>query len=122
MNDTILVVDDDPIIRESISELLDLEGYHIQTATNGLEALQMLERGMTPCVVLLDMRMPVMDGWGFARALKERGLHLPVVVMSAAQSARSWAAEIHADGFVAKPFGADELLRSVGKACLCPTS
>src|ERR671933_352790 len=71
----ILVVDDDPVIRETVADILDFEGYSIETATNGREALQAIERAQ-PSLVLLDMRMPVLDGWGFAREVKERGLDL----------------------------------------------
>ena len=78
----ILVVDDDPSIVSTVSEILDFEGYPVQTAANGAEALRAIER-MQPSLVLLDMRMPVMDGWGFANALRERGVlaqvhYLPV--------------------------------------------
>src|SRR5438477_317480 len=57
--------------------------------------------------------MPVLDGWGFADALTARGLAVPVLVMTAAQDARRWAAEIAADGYLAKPFGLLDLLRAV---------
>jgi FixJ family two-component response regulator len=59
------------------------------------------------------MRMPVLDGWGFASALRERGVALPLVVMTAAADASRWAAEIEAIGVVAKPFGVTELVRAV---------
>ncbi len=62
---------------------------------------------------LLDMRMPVMDGWGFARAAAERGIKIPVLVMTAAENAKTWADEIGADGFVAKPFDLDDLISAV---------
>ena len=108
----ILVVDDDPSILTTISEVLDLEGYPVQTATNGAEALRAVERAR-PSLILLDMRMPVLDGWGFARALQERGVKLPILVMTAAQNARRWAEEIGADGHIAKPFDLPDLLDTV---------
>ena len=108
----ILVVDDDPSIRSTISELLELEGYPVATAADGEEALQAVERAR-PSLVLLDMRMPVLDGWGFAREVKARGLRLPIVVMTAAQDARRWAQEIEADGYVSKPFNVTDLLDAV---------
>lgn len=108
----ILVVDDDDAIRQTVSEILDLEGYPVQTAANGAEALDVVARGQ-PSLILLDMRMPVMDGWGFARALDEKGIRLPILVMTAAQNARRWAEEIGADGFVAKPFDLNDLLAAV---------
>jgi two-component system chemotaxis response regulator CheY len=108
----ILVVDDDASIRQTVREILDFEGYAVETAADGLEALQAVERG-EPSLVLLDMRMPELDGWGFARAIRERGIQLPILVMTAAENARSWADEIGADGYVAKPFELDELLAAV---------
>jgi two-component system chemotaxis response regulator CheY len=110
----ILIVDDDLSIRTTITEILELEGYPVETATNGLEALSAVERSR-PSLVLLDMRMPVLDGWGVARALAERGIELPIVVMTAAQDARRWAQDIGAAGHVAKPFDLDELLRVVSR-------
>jgi CheY-like chemotaxis protein len=108
----ILVVDDDPTILAAVSETLDLEGYSVMTAVNGAEALLVMER-RTPALVLLDMRMPVLDGWGFMRALRSRGLDLPVVVMTATADARRWASEIGAQGVLAKPFDLDELIAAV---------
>lgn len=109
---SILVVDDDASIRSTVSEILDLEGYPVETAADGAEALRAVERSC-PALVLLDMRMPVLDGWGFARELKDRGIRLPILVMTAAQNARRWAQEIGAEGYVAKPFELLDLLEAV---------
>lgn len=111
-SDTILVVDDDRAIREILADVLGLEGYPVVTAVNGAEALAQVEHA-PPRLILLDMRMPVMDGWAFARALRERGLELPIVVMTAAQNARAWAREVGADHFLAKPFELDDLIALV---------
>jgi CheY-like chemotaxis protein len=108
----ILVVDDDPTILATVSETLDMEGYPVVTATNGREALEAVERD-SPTIVLLDMRMPVLDGWGFMRVARERHMNLKVVVMTAAADARRWAAEIGAQGVLAKPFELDELIAAV---------
>jgi CheY-like chemotaxis protein len=108
----ILVVDDDPSILATVSEILQFEGYSVRTATNGAEALHSI-REQQPSLVLLDMRMPVLDGWGFARELQDLGVKLPVVVMTAAQDARRWAEEIGAAGYVPKPFELPELLDTV---------
>jgi CheY-like chemotaxis protein len=110
----ILVVDDDPTILATVSDALDLEGYAVLTATNGAEALDMLENeSRRPALVLLDMRMPVLDGWGFMDALSERGLSLSVVVMTAAADARRWAREVGAHDVLAKPFELDDLVAAV---------
>jgi urea transport system substrate-binding protein len=110
----ILVVDDDPALLATVSDLLELEGHRVVRAENGQDALDAVER-VRPALVLLDMRMPVVDGWEFARLLAERGITLPIVVMTAARDARAWAEEIGAAGFLAKPFGVDNLLETVDR-------
>ena len=113
---SVLAVDDDPSILDLMTDILSGEGYRVLPATNGVEALRVLE-GSRPCVVLLDMRMPALDGWGFATAMKDRGLDLPVVVVTAAENARAWAQEIGADAYLAKPFQLKDLLRVVERFC-----
>ena len=108
----ILVVDDEAAIRETVSEMLDLEGYEVETASNGAEALKAVEREF-PAIVLLDMRMPVLDGWGFAGAMRDRGIGVKIVVMTAARDAERWAREISANGYLAKPFGFDDLVSTI---------
>ena len=108
----ILVVDDDPTILATVCEALDLEGFPVITATNGAEALDEVAR-YQPSLVLLDMRMPVLDGWGFMHAIRERGLTLSVVVMTAAADAGRWGREIGAQAVLAKPFELDELIGAV---------
>jgi two-component system chemotaxis response regulator CheY len=110
--DKILVVDDDPSIRSTVVEILEMEGYPVECAANGAEALASVERE-PPSLVLLDMRMPVLDGWGFARALRERRIELQILVMTAAQDARCWADEIGAQGYLPKPFDLSDLLEKV---------
>ncbi|MEA2642374.1 MAG: hypothetical protein QOF51_3768 [Chloroflexota bacterium] len=112
----ILVVDDDPTILAVVSEILELEGYRVETATNGAEALQVLDRA-APSLVLLDMRMPVLDGWGFAEQIKDRVAKPKIAVMTAAQDAQGWAKEIGADGYLAKPFEIDDLVNVVERLC-----
>jgi two-component system chemotaxis response regulator CheY len=111
----VLVVDDDDAILEVVAVILQEVGYAVKTAQNGADALAMVEQAV-PALVLLDMRMPVLDGWGFAAALAEREIRVPIVVMSAAQHASSWAAEIAAAGCLAKPFELSELLTVVDRA------
>ena len=114
----ILVVDDDSGIRETVSDVLSFEGYPVRTATNGEEALEAIgtlraTNPKCPCMMLLDMRMPVLDGWGVARKLRERGIEVPIVVMTAARDAQMWAREIGADGCLPKPFELPDLLEVV---------
>ena len=115
----VLVVDDDPDLRATVAEILDLEGCDVEEATNGAEALAQIASS-PPCVVLLDMRMPLMDGWGVARELRARGIAVPIVVMTAAQDAGRWAREIDADAFLAKPFELDDLLTVISRFAQCP--
>lgn len=106
----ILVVDDDEIILGSVAFVLADEGYAVAMATNGQEALEQIEK-QPPRLILLDMRMPIMDGWAFAAAYREHpGPHAPIIVMTAAHDSRSRAAEINADGYIAKPFDLNRLL------------
>jgi CheY-like chemotaxis protein len=95
--------------------MLEAEGYDVVEATNGAEALTVVEAG-APDLVLLDMRMPVLDGWGFAAELRRRGHAVPIVVMTAARDAARWASEIAAPAFLAKPFGFDDLITAVERA------
>jgi len=111
-NCEILVIDDDVSILATVREILQEESYVVCTARNGADALRMLEEAR-PWVILLDMRMPILDGWTFAGELGRRGLRVPVVVMTAARDARAWANEINADGYLAKPFEINELLDMV---------
>lgn len=108
----VLVVDDEPSIRATVSAMLEIEGYDVAEASNGADALSVVER-QAPDLILLDMRMPVLDGWGFAAELRRRGHRTPIVVMTAARDAARWATEIAASAFVAKPFGFDDLISAV---------
>jgi CheY-like chemotaxis protein len=108
----VLVVDDDPSILDTVSSILAGEGYQVMAAAGGAEALAHA-RTWHPTLVLLDMRMPIVDGWAVARALHESGSNVPVIVMTAAESARRWADEIGAAGYLAKPFALDELIDCV---------
>jgi two-component system chemotaxis response regulator CheY len=109
----VLVVDDDESILDFVREALEDEGFEAVTATDGAEALDLADR-QPPDLILLDMRMPIMDGWEFARIYAERpGPHAPVIVMTAARDAADIATEIHAQGYLAKPFTLDDLLSLV---------
>ena len=109
----ILVVDDDAVILNVVEDILIDAGYAVTLATNGAEALACIDR-CPPRLILLDMKMPVMDGWTFAASYQEQPYpHAPIIVMTAAQDSRSRAAEIGADGYIAKPFDIDDLLTVV---------
>jgi two-component system chemotaxis response regulator CheY len=99
-------------ILSAVTEILEFEGYAVERATNGAEGLAVIAR-VRPALILLDMRMPVLNGWEFAHALNEQGLKIPTLVMTAAQDARRWAREIGADGYIAKPFQITDLLDGI---------
>jgi len=99
----VLVVDDEPAIVTVICDILEQHGFRVTTAANGAEALRSVETDL-PYVVLLDMNMPLLDGQGFMDAIRERGLDLPIVVMTAGPSAERWAKDLGANGFLRKPF------------------
>ena len=101
---SVLVVDDDEMIRAVLRDMLEEMGCAVREAADGREALSVLVEEQ-PDVVLLDMRMPVLDGWGFSREYRAQpGPHAPIVVMTAAQNARAWSEEVQAEGVLAKPF------------------
>jgi len=104
----ILVVDDDPDLREFLRLMLTSMGFEVTSAANGQEALDDME-GHDPDLILLDMKMPVMNGWEFCRALEGRDTHPPIVVLTAAPDPAGRAAEVHADGWLGKPFECADL-------------
>ena len=108
----VLVVDDDPQLRDLIAAVLTLEDYRVITAANGLEARLLLDL-ITPALVLLDLEMPVMGGRMVARALRAEGSTVPVILMSGAAHGPAIARELGVAGFLAKPFDLDALLAAV---------
>ena len=111
----VLVVDDDENIRDFVVLALTEEGYEVVTAPDGRVALD-LAAAQPPALILLDMRMPVMDGWAFALAYRALPPpHAPIAVLTAARDAAKYAAEISADAHLAKPFGLAELSRLVAR-------
>jgi CheY-like chemotaxis protein len=104
----VLVVDDDADIRGFVSELLVNEGYVVDSATDGAQALQRA-RDAPPAAILLDLMMPVLDGWGFLHARRQQSICLgvPVVVMSAAHGLYEMTGRLKQLGvrdILAKPF------------------
>jgi CheY-like chemotaxis protein len=110
----VLVVDDDASIRELLSTALEEDGYEVVPAVNGQDALAVCER-WRPDVIILDLMMPVMDGWTFAKRLRERD-EIPIVVLSAATDLARHAKTIGAAAVVGKPFDLDQLLPKVARA------
>jgi CheY-like chemotaxis protein len=114
---SVLIVEDDPDTREMIGRFLELEGFTVAFAANGKQALDRLDAGTPTCVILLDLMMPVMDGWEFRRQQirQARLARIPVVVVSAA--GQDLIEQIHADHYLTKPLDLEELLRTVTRFC-----
>lgn len=111
----ILIVDDDIDIRETISMVLEDEGYSVACAENGLEALRYLREHGAPDLILLDLMMPVMDGVEFCIQKRQdpRFAEIPVVVVTASGQAREHASVLNAKAWIYKPLALDTLLEKV---------
>ena len=112
---SVLVVEDDADLLALVEMVLVDAGYRVRTAPEGRAALRAVEAEM-PAVILLDMRMPGMNGWDFAREFRSRhGRACPIVVVTAAENARRRAEEIGAEGWLSKPFAIDDVLSTVDR-------
>ncbi|HYE72855.1 MAG TPA: response regulator transcription factor [Blastocatellia bacterium] len=110
----VLIVEDDDLIREAVRELLEFEGIRALTAENGQQALNLLrESSSPPALILLDLMMPVLDGWSFLeeRSRDARLSEIPVVVVTAVSDDKL--KEVSADGVIKKPFDFKELVSSI---------
>jgi CheY-like chemotaxis protein len=111
----VLIIEDDAGLREMMSQLLFLEGFQTDTAENGRVALDLLHAGLRPHVILLDLMMPVMDGWSFRKhQINDPTLaHIPVVVLSAAHDFGA----IQASSILHKPLDVDRVLIALKVHC-----
>jgi CheY-like chemotaxis protein len=113
---TIVIIDDDRELRDTLREVLQAEGWSIELAADGALGLARLhalvERGEPPCLVLLDLMMPVMDGWAVSRAMADdaRLARIPVLVLSASADTRL---ELDGRPMLRKPVDLDRLLEAV---------
>ncbi len=101
---------------------LDDEGYAVECAANGVEALEILAR-WRPCVILLDLMMPVMDGWAFRKEQQRRqnGSSVPVVLLSAAGRLDEHQKSLDAAAVISKPFDIDRVISTIENVCWSPT-
>ncbi len=108
----ILVVDDERAVRDSLRRALELEGYAVELAGDGEEALERLSSNGDPDAVILDVLMPGMDGLEVCRRLRREGNHIPVLMLTARAEVENRVAGLDAgaDDYVTKPFALDELL------------
>jgi CheY-like chemotaxis protein len=119
MRGFVLVVEDDPELLHSVSEVLQSEGYRVARARHGLEALGRLRGGARPSVILLDLMMPIMNGWQFRYEQRQDSdlSKIPVVVVSAMSDSRQHAEWLEADGYISKPIDVDVLLGTLRRYC-----
>ena len=112
----ILVVDDDPVIRDLLSDVLEAEGYDVFQAANGQVAVEIARRSR-PHLILMDLMMPVLDGSSAIRILKsaDETRRIRIIVMSAVMNLRRFSEELPADGLLDKPFDLDTLLSDVAQ-------
>jgi len=111
----VLVVDDDPDILQTLALCLSTEGYRVLMAANGRQALDLLLKEKPACI-LLDLMMPVMDGWQFVGELETRGWRkTPLLILSADRAVQGHAQKLKAEAYLAKPFDLDELLGKVSQ-------
>lgn len=117
---TVLILDDDRAVLNGLTELLESEGYKVATATDGLAGLHQLRAGLRPCVILLDLMMPIMDGWDFRHEqMKDEVLRdIPIVIITAAGfSEASVKAQFGDIEFVPKPPPVQGLLDAIRRSC-----
>jgi len=117
----VLLIEDDDDLREVEVSILERAGFRVVTAREGKEALALVAREM-PSLIFLDMRMPGMDGWAFAREFRARHDHQArIVVITAAANADKRAEEISADGAIGKPFEAHDFVKAAQRhLAACP--
>ncbi|KYF73775.1 response regulator [Sorangium cellulosum] len=118
----ILVVEDDLDIRSILSQLLVFEGYDVEEAADGAEALALLRRDKPPALILLDLMMPVMDGWQLRAELQRDPAlsSIPVVIVSADVRAEQEASRLRVAGLLKKPLQIEPLLDLVHRICGAP--
>jgi CheY-like chemotaxis protein len=118
---SVLVVEDEPMVRELIADALGGEGYTVVQAADGVEAMRLLEQNRPPpdrlCLVLLDMMMPRVDGCSVLKHLAALDSYVPVVAMSASRQMLAIAASAGALATIPKPFDLDLLLATVARNC-----
>lgn len=118
--ETVLIVDDDRAVLNALSELLESEGYAVAKAIDGADALTQLRAGLRPCVIVLDLMMPRMDGWDFRHAQLNDPLlkDLPVIVITAAGFSEASVKTQFGDiELVHKPPPERELLDAIKRRC-----
>ena len=119
----VLVVEDDRLAREALEAILEARGFSVAAAGNGREALNYLQTHRPPDVILLDLMMPVMNGWEFRRHQKQNPAlaAIPVIVCSGVEDVPAEAALVGAAGHLQKPIVPEELVETVSHFCATPS-
>lgn len=118
---TVLVVEDDEVIRDTLAQLLEDQGYKVVAAQHGRDALEKLNAGgSAPCLLLMDLMMPVMNGWELLSAVRreQRWSQLPVIILSAGGEAQDVLLTDPKVRFLKKPIRMASLLEAVRIGCL----
>ena len=113
----VMIVDDDEAIRETLRDIIEDQGYHVVCCENGQAALAtLLGQGEAPCMILLDLMMPVMDGWSFRREQLSdpRVADIPIVVITASEETNGTFADVP---ILKKPLEYDAVIRAVSERC-----
>lgn len=112
MRANILIIEDDPDILSSLAEVIREEGFDVETAANGYQALARLE-ARPPDLIFLDLMMPLMDGWKFLETARQRfpSAHPPVVLLSAVHNLTDEARRLGVTAFLSKPFDLEDVAR-----------
>ena len=119
MRKNILIVDDDPDVRTSVKSIFEYEGYEVSSVENGVECIELLEKGFTG-ILLIDLMMPQMDGWATIKEIVKRGLqkNVNIIVITAIGTYRHHkmkGLEPYVHDYIAKPFDITELIENIRK-------
>jgi DNA-binding response OmpR family regulator len=117
----VLLVEDDNAIRECVKQVLEIEGYHVDCAANGDEAIRALRcNDCLPGLILLDMTMPVKDGFQFReeQGQDSKWALIPVLIMTADGRIEEKTVQVGAQGFIKKPCDIDHIVKMVRQHCL----
>lgn len=119
---TLLIVEDDADIRDALDGLLSMEGFRVSGCSNGREALDWLHSSPKPDLILLDLMMPVMDGWQFLQAVRQEAAlsAIPVVVVSAADRSQARAAALGVAAYLQKPLDPADVAARVQRLAVRP--
>jgi CheY-like chemotaxis protein len=113
----VLIVEDDNDFLSSVAEAIRDEGYEALTAGNGWQALSLLEQQRGVALVLVDLFMPEMSGWQLIDEMRDRWPSVPIILISAAENLREEAERLGVQGYLAKPFRLDDIIRVTNEYC-----